>query len=203
MFSGGRAAGAERPPRIERLLDAGPSVRGPAVSPERIRERLLEASGGMDDRLRGDLLLDSIYHTPTNAGSVMADRETLNAARAGERNIVSDGLNLRAEPGTYVFHSADTQPTDIGLLVLADPHYRDGDRIKVTQPMSVVDAETVARATQQQVLSPPEGHLGRMGADRRLVLAPSDRFGSGGPPYPTQSAPGAEWVVTDPPPRLF
>jgi hypothetical protein len=138
--------------------------------------------------------------TSTKAGRVFADRATFLAAASGTQNIVSDAEMLRAEPGSYVFQSsgaADLLSSDVGLLVLADPYYHDGTDIKLTFPASEDFRESVAGMTQARVFAPPEGYLARADSEGNLVIAASDQYGYGGPPYPSGNA--SEWLQTAPP----
>jgi hypothetical protein len=147
----------------------------------------------------------------TASGCVLADVDTYKAARDGTASIVTDAAQVRPEPGSYVFHcsgdstgphyAADDPNFNLGLLILNDPTYIEGDDIKLTFPLDPELCEDVARTTQGRVLVPPEGHLARRGEDDSLVVVNASEYGFGGPPYPTAST--SEWVVITPQPRAF
>jgi hypothetical protein len=178
-----------------------------ALSEHEVNERIYEVTGWTGG-LPSDLLLKALLGTRTEAGTVFADASTYRAADEGAANIVSDARKLRAEPDTYVLQctgsesgpdfNADALGSDVGVLVLNDACYIDGTDIKLTFPGGAAFRETLATVLQARVFAPPEGCLARSDADGNLVIAPSDRYGYGGPPYPSGNA--AEWEVTEPPP---
>jgi hypothetical protein len=90
---------------------------------------------------------------------------------------------------------------NLGMEIVSNPYYIEGDDIKITFPLDPQRAESVARAAQGRVLTPPEGHLARRAADDSLVVVDAAQYGFAGHPYPTEST--ADWVVTEPQPRAF
>jgi hypothetical protein len=172
-----------------------------------VNERIYQVTGWTDG-LQPDLRRQALLGAPTDAGTVFADAPTYEAADRGEANIVSDARKLRAEPNVYVLQcsgsatgpdfNANAGDSNVGLLVLNDPYYADGTDIKLTFPADVQFRESLATILQARVFAPPEGYLARGDAQGNLVIAPSDQFGYGGPPYPSGNA--ANWVVTEPPP---
>jgi hypothetical protein len=185
---------------------AHPPGKPRALSEFEIRERIFDYTGfphGLPQHLEPHRRSTA----STNAGTVFADRAAFDAADAGAQNIVADARRLRAIPDTYVFQCTGTPdgptvglrtlPEDVALLILADPYYHDGTDIRLTFPAGAEFREAVARVTQARVYAPPPGYLARTDADGALVVASSERYGAGGPPYPSGAAAG--WVMTEPP----
>ena len=191
---------------VERTAGAATDEPRP-LSVHEVNERIYQVTGWTDGLLP-DLRLQALLGAPTDAGTVFADVPTYEAAGNGASNIVSDAYKLRAQPDTYVLQCSGSErgpdfnangiDSDVALLVLNDPYYMDGTDIKLTFPAGPEFRESLATILQARVFAPPEGHLARSDADGNLVIAPSDQYGYGGPPYPSGNA--AAWVVTEPPP---